>query len=152
LKNHYRIQIHNGVHLIYANHAEASRYEKLLKAYCEGLSTVSATALHSEPRGESAVRVKHGHVLIDDDTETRTRYEQDWPQDIPRIASLILPDTFIRLEELVCIQQTAWFNSEFISEFNYALQKSFLDVYILKDNCHVGYLQKLMLMGAQNLF
>jgi hypothetical protein len=90
--------------------------------------------------------------LIDDDTETRTRYEQDWPQDIPRIAFLILPDTFIRLEELVCIQQTAWFNSEFISEFNYALQKSFLDVYILKDNCHVGYLQKLMLMGAQNLF
>ena len=146
LKNYHRIQIHNELHLICANHSEASRYEKLLKAYCEGLSTVLATALHSEPAA-LAERMIDGHLVIDDDTETRTEHEQDWPQDIPRIASRG-PKTFIGLEELVCIQHTAWFNSALIGEFKYALQKSFPDVYILNEYCHVGYLQELMLQGT----
>jgi hypothetical protein len=141
LKNYHRIQIHNELHLICANHSEVSRYEKLLKAYCEGLSNVLATALHYEPRGALDERLIDGRLIIDDDTENQQNFEQDWPQDIPRIASFV-PDTFMRLEDLVCIQHTAWFNSELIDNFKYALQKSFPDVYILKDLDQVGCLQE----------
>jgi hypothetical protein len=150
LKNQHRIQLVDAVHLICANHLEVSRYDNLMKAYCEGLCTVLAAALLYTPHEELAAT--GSHITIDDDSKlSNPIFQQDWPQCIPRIASY-LPDSFIRLEDLVCIQHMAWFNSNLINEYMHALQKSFPDVHIFKDYYEVGYLDSFKLNETHKKF
>lgn len=138
LNNQHRIQLANAVQLICANHLEASRYDDLVKAYCKGLATVLATALRHDPQALSAASGL-GTIVINENTVTTNTKVQDWPQGIPQIPSFIQPGASIPIEDLACIQNLAWFNSDLIAEYLHVLQKSFPNVFIVTAMTGFGY-------------